>query len=60
MGLLYIRFLFAYANSGQKRSGCQAVGCTHCTHMVKELEWIEMAQLAVCSILFKWLSLKLP
>jgi hypothetical protein len=29
------------------------------TRMVKELEWIEMAQLAVSSILFKSLSLKL-
>jgi len=28
--------------------------------MVKKLEWIEMAQLAVSSILFKSLSLKLP
>jgi hypothetical protein len=28
--------------------------------MVKELEWIEMAQLAVSSILFKSLSRKLP
>jgi len=28
--------------------------------IVKELEWIEMAQLAVSSILFKSLSLKLP
>ena len=27
---------------------------------VKELEWIEMAQLAVSSILFQSLSLKLP
>jgi hypothetical protein len=30
------------------------------TRMVKKLEWIEMAQLAVSSILFKSLSLKLP
>ena len=30
------------------------------TRMVKELERIEMAQLAVSSILFKSLSLKLP
>jgi hypothetical protein len=30
------------------------------TRMVKKLEWIEMAQLAVPSILFKSLSLKLP
>ena len=28
--------------------------------MVKKLEWIEMAQLAVYSILFQSLSLKLP
>ena len=28
--------------------------------MVKKLEWIDMAQLAVSSILFKSLSLKLP
>jgi hypothetical protein len=28
--------------------------------MVKKLEWIRMAQLAVSSILFKSLSLKLP
>jgi hypothetical protein len=28
--------------------------------MVKKLEWIEMAQLAVSSIVFKSLSLKLP
>jgi hypothetical protein len=28
--------------------------------MVKKLEWIEMAQLAVSSILFKSLSLELP
>ena len=28
--------------------------------MVKELEWIEMAQLAVSSILVKSFSLKLP
>jgi len=28
--------------------------------MVKELEWIEMAQLAVSSIVFKSLSLKFP
>jgi hypothetical protein len=28
--------------------------------MVKKLEWIEMAQLVVSSILFKSLSLKLP
>jgi len=34
---------------------------THKTsRMVKKLEWIEMAQLAVSSILFKSLSLKLP
>jgi hypothetical protein len=32
----------------------------HKGRMVKELEWIEMARLAVCSILFKSLSLKLP
>lgn len=30
------------------------------SRMVKELEWMEMAQLAVSSILFKSLSLKLP
>jgi hypothetical protein len=30
------------------------------TRMVKKLEWIEMAQLAVSSILFKSLSPKLP
>ena len=30
------------------------------TRMVKKLEWIEMAQLAVSSILLKSLSLKLP
>jgi len=30
------------------------------SRMVKKLEWIEMAQLAVSSILFKSLSLKLP
>jgi hypothetical protein len=30
------------------------------TLMVKKLEWIEIAQLKVCSILFKSLSLKLP
>jgi hypothetical protein len=30
------------------------------TRMVKKLEWIEMAQLAVSSIVFKSLSLKLP
>jgi hypothetical protein len=30
------------------------------SRMVKTLEWIEMAQLAVSSILFKSLSLKLP
>jgi hypothetical protein len=30
------------------------------SHLVKKLEWIEMAQLAVCSILFKSLSLELP
>jgi len=28
--------------------------------MVKKLEWIEMAQLAVASILFKSLSIKFP
>ena len=30
------------------------------SRMVKKLEWIEMAQLAVSSIVFKTLSLKLP
>ena len=30
------------------------------SRMVKKLEWIEMAQLAVSSILSKSLSLKLP
>lgn len=30
------------------------------SRMVKKLEWIEMAQLAVSSILFKSLSLELP
>ena len=30
------------------------------SRMVKKLEWIEMAQLAVSSILFKSFSLKLP
>jgi hypothetical protein len=30
------------------------------SRMVKKLEWIEMAQLAVSSIVFKSLSLKLP
>ena len=30
------------------------------SRMVKKLEWIEMAQLAVSSIPFKSLSLKLP
>jgi hypothetical protein len=41
--------------------GCQKKrGEPHaCTRMVKKLEWIEMAQLAVSSILFKSLSLKL-
>jgi len=30
------------------------------TRIVKKLEWIEMAQLAVSSILFKSFSLELP
>jgi len=30
------------------------------SRMVKKLEWIEMAQLAVASILFKSLSIKFP
>jgi hypothetical protein len=30
------------------------------SRMVEKLEWIEMAQLAVSSIVFKSLSLKLP
>jgi hypothetical protein len=34
--------------------------CDVVWRMVKKLEWIEMAQLAVSSIVFKSLSLKLP
>jgi hypothetical protein len=36
-----------------------AVGIEFASLLVKELEWIEMAQLAVSWILFKSLSLKL-
>jgi len=40
----------------EEETGMEAEG----EFMVKKLEWIEMAQLAVSSILFKSLSLKLP
>jgi hypothetical protein len=39
---------------------CEPLGRRVLSRRVKELEWIEMAQLAVSSILFKSLSLKLP
>jgi len=38
----------------------QCAGGLNIPRMVKKTEWIEMAQLAVSSILFKSLSLKLP
>jgi hypothetical protein len=60
-----VYFSFAYSAFAAMRMGMSGSASfksksVRLSRMVKKLEWIEMAQLAVSSIVFKSLSLKLP